>query len=195
MANILTPDLRSVGGFTARDKQHEISALATPENIRRLNRTLSKHFEEHGPFFLQTSTSMQYISHIEGAPTPYQQYQKDVELTLGPGFDPKGRGNNCAMKRTCYMQPEFVNYAHLEDPQAVLDKLFQDSSRKLAHDVINGEYSYCHSLVSAEARAVNEVSVMPPREIILSPHAKASDLIHEGFMKTKKMHGYAVAKY
>ena len=60
-------------------------------------------------------------------------------------------------------------------------------SSKSASDVINGEYKNCHSLVSAEAKAVNEVSVTPPREIILSPHAKATEAIYKRFMKIRNM--------
>ena len=187
---IHAPQLREPVGYDAQDEYGHLYQRVTKGNWGALIKTQKEHLKETGSFYLETSNYYSDDFDFLGAPSREQEALRDIYFSLGLSYDPKERGENCAMFRRCYSQPKFKTYIKHANPDKTLEMLMESSSEKLATEIINGKYDYCSSPVHQEAHGLIGASRRNEPETILSPLANVSPKVHASFMTIKRMLGF-----
>ena len=186
VSEVLAPHLEQPVAHSARDSQGYLHQWVTKDRFPVLAKILKKHLKEGGDYFLNTDNYFSGPFFSPDAPSQFQEAWRDVDRTLGQGYDPKERGENCAMYRKILTQPKFLSYSSLGEPKLYLETLRKASSSKSASDVINGKYPHC--LAITDPAVIGARAKKPPiKETILSPLASLSPECNASFMTIKKM--------
>ena len=95
----------------------------TPRSFQALVKIQKKHLKKNGSFYLHTDNYFPGPFDADDAPSEKQEALRDINRTLGLGYDPKQRGENCAMFKKILTQPRFQSYGDLQDPELTLETL------------------------------------------------------------------------